>query len=216
MEGNRAAENQMEESGYLATMTRSSRTMTLREREDEVTGSIRVMRNSKKVTSLSNPTGGDSYRPLHNDFYLKSGSGIIHHVNESLGSDSFSGSQSKTWICGMRFMQTTNLERQFNIKVAQMRSGYITHELAGEWLRGIEKYCGLRFFSSPNIVQAFAVARCSGLYAMVFNDDLIPLEQIESMCRDPVLTVYLHRLVLQQVARGFSLSRRSAGLALFF
>ncbi|KAJ7036951.1 hypothetical protein C8F04DRAFT_1093910 [Mycena alexandri] len=58
-----------------------------------------------------------------------------------------------------------------------------------EWRRDVSKYSNVRH---PNFLQVYGVSGCSSLYATVFHDDLIPLQEIYSLCRRSILaTAYL-------------------------
>ncbi|KAJ6452818.1 hypothetical protein C8R45DRAFT_638684 [Mycena sanguinolenta] len=59
-----------------------------------------------------------------------------------------------------------------------------------EWRQEIAKYMSLRH---PNIVQICGAASSGGIHAMLFNDDLIPLQEILDRHRgSPFSTVYIY------------------------
>ncbi|KAJ7723923.1 hypothetical protein B0H16DRAFT_331112 [Mycena metata] len=58
-----------------------------------------------------------------------------------------------------------------------------------EWRRDVSKYSNVRH---PKFLQVYGVSGSSSLYATVFHDDLIPLQEIYSLCRRSILaTAYL-------------------------
>ncbi|KAJ7079674.1 hypothetical protein C8R44DRAFT_895630 [Mycena epipterygia] len=58
------------------------------------------------------------------------------------------------------------------------------------WKHEIAKYSGLRH---PNIVQLYGTVSSGGLYAAIFHDDLVPVEQFMDEYRHSVIsTVYLY------------------------
>ncbi|KAF7377091.1 hypothetical protein MSAN_00127700 [Mycena sanguinolenta] len=59
-----------------------------------------------------------------------------------------------------------------------------------EWRREIAIYMSMRH---PNILQLCSAASASGIHAMLFNDDLIPLRHfLDGFRNSPVLTVYIY------------------------
>ncbi|KAJ7711199.1 hypothetical protein B0H16DRAFT_636664 [Mycena metata] len=56
------------------------------------------------------------------------------------------------------------------------------------WQKDISMHSWLRH---PNFVQLYGVASTSHMYAAVFHDDLIPLEQFRDIhCNSPILSLY--------------------------
>ncbi|KAJ6462926.1 hypothetical protein C8R45DRAFT_1220423 [Mycena sanguinolenta] len=67
---------------------------------------------------------------------------------------------------------------------------YQGNDAEEEWRRDIAKYMSLRH---PNIVQICGAASSNGIHAAIFNDDLIPLQEILDRHRSsPTLTVYIY------------------------
>ncbi|KAJ6452814.1 hypothetical protein C8R45DRAFT_638667 [Mycena sanguinolenta] len=59
-----------------------------------------------------------------------------------------------------------------------------------EWREDFAEYMSMRH---PNIVQLCGAASAGGIYAMLFNDDLIPLRHfLDDYRNSPVLTVYIY------------------------
>ncbi|KAJ6554106.1 hypothetical protein B0H10DRAFT_1231828 [Mycena sp. CBHHK59/15] len=52
---------------------------------------------------------------------------------------------------------------------------YQGHNAEEDWRREIERYSGIRH---PNFVQLFGVVNTCRMYAAIFHDDLIPLDEI--------------------------------------
>ncbi|KAF7377032.1 hypothetical protein MSAN_00121300 [Mycena sanguinolenta] len=70
-----------------------------------------------------------------------------------------------------------------------------------EWRRKIAKYMALRH---PNIVQICGAASTGGIHAMLFNDDLIPVQEILDRHRDSHFsTVYIHACYNQDFTEAF-------------
>ncbi|KAF7377112.1 hypothetical protein MSAN_00130200 [Mycena sanguinolenta] len=85
---------------------------------------------------------------------------------------------------------------------------YQGNDAEEEWRKDIAKYMSLRQVSwtfslligllthatrHPNIIQICGAASSNGIHATLFNDDLIPLEEVLHRYRDsPVLTVYIY------------------------
>ncbi|KAF7330664.1 hypothetical protein MSAN_02451700 [Mycena sanguinolenta] len=85
---------------------------------------------------------------------------------------------------------------------------YQGNDAEEKWRNDIAKYMSLRQVSwtisllvdllthatrHPNIIQICAAASSNGIHATLFNDDLIPLEEVLHRHRDsPVLTVYIY------------------------
>ncbi|KAJ7218266.1 hypothetical protein B0H12DRAFT_329549 [Mycena haematopus] len=58
-----------------------------------------------------------------------------------------------------------------------------------EWRRDVNKYSGVRH---PKFLQVYGVTGSSSLYATVFHDDLVSLQEIYWLCRRSSLaTAYL-------------------------
>ncbi|KAF7374283.1 MFS general substrate transporter [Mycena sanguinolenta] len=66
---------------------------------------------------------------------------------------------------------------------------YQGHNAEEEWRRDVDKYSGVRH---PKFLQVYGVTGSSSLYATVFHDDLVSLQEIYWLCRRSSLaTAYL-------------------------
>ncbi|KAJ7095655.1 hypothetical protein C8R44DRAFT_718234 [Mycena epipterygia] len=76
--------------------------------------------------------------------------------------------------------------RQSDMTVAVYQGGNAEET----WQRELAKYSGLRH---PNILQLYGVVNSGGIYATIFHDDLVPVEQFVDEYRHSVIsTAYLY------------------------
>ncbi|KAJ6549630.1 hypothetical protein B0H10DRAFT_2128284 [Mycena sp. CBHHK59/15] len=58
-----------------------------------------------------------------------------------------------------------------------------------DWRRDLDQYSGIHH---PNFLQIYGAVQSSGLHAVVFYDDLVPLDEMyDSYHNSPILYVYL-------------------------
>ncbi|KAJ6549638.1 hypothetical protein B0H10DRAFT_2128352, partial [Mycena sp. CBHHK59/15] len=58
-----------------------------------------------------------------------------------------------------------------------------------DWRQDLDQYSGIRH---PNFLQIYGAVQSSGLHAVVFYDDLVPLDEMyDSYHNSPILYVYL-------------------------
>ncbi|KAJ7040718.1 hypothetical protein C8F04DRAFT_1081884, partial [Mycena alexandri] len=108
---------------------------------------------------------------LRNEIRLD-GSGVVHWQTAR--------------VCA-RLIYTACIEgKQSDMTVAVYRGGYAEKN----WNREIEKYSGIRH---PNLVQLYGTVNSGGLYAMIFHDELVPLDKyMEEYQNSVITTVYLY------------------------
>ncbi|KAJ6512553.1 hypothetical protein C8R45DRAFT_1152250 [Mycena sanguinolenta] len=86
------------------------------------------------------------------------------------------------------------IRRTYSARVKGRRSDmtvavYQGHNAEEEWRRDVDKYSGVRH---PKFLQVYGVTGSSSLYATVFHDDLVSLQEIYWLCRRSTLaTAYL-------------------------
>ncbi|KAF7377053.1 hypothetical protein MSAN_00123400 [Mycena sanguinolenta] len=91
--------------------------------------------------------------------------------------------------------QRAHVRRLYSAKVEGRKSTlmvamYQGHGAKEKWRQDIAKYMSMRH---PSIVQICGAASSNGIHATLFNDDLIPLEEVLDCYRDfPVWTVYIY------------------------
>ncbi|KAJ6549635.1 hypothetical protein B0H10DRAFT_2128321, partial [Mycena sp. CBHHK59/15] len=69
-----------------------------------------------------------------------------------------------------------------------------------DWQRDLNQYSGIRH---PNFLQIYGAVQSSGLHAVVFYDDLVPLsEMYESYRNSSILYVYLRACVIRDFNVG--------------
>ncbi|KAF7377025.1 hypothetical protein MSAN_00120600 [Mycena sanguinolenta] len=91
--------------------------------------------------------------------------------------------------------QRAHVRRLYSAKVEGRKSTltvamYQGHGAEEKWRQDIAKYMSMRH---PSIVQICGAASSNGIHATLFNDDLIPLEEVLDRYRDsPVWTAYIY------------------------
>ncbi|KAJ7104862.1 hypothetical protein C8R44DRAFT_807200 [Mycena epipterygia] len=94
-------------------------------------------------------------------------------------------------VCAARRMYTTRIEGKQSDMTVAIYEGEHAEE---NWKCELSKYSGFR---NPNFVQLYGTVNSGGLYATIFHDDLIPVQQFLEEYRNSVIaTAYLYiRLV---------------------
>ncbi|KAJ7899829.1 hypothetical protein B0H13DRAFT_2029329, partial [Mycena leptocephala] len=104
--------------------------------------------------------------------------------------------------CSVTRLLIAPLRRTYSARVSGRKSDMTVAVYQGqnaeeEWRRDVNKYSGVRH---PKFLQVYGVSGSRSLYATVFHDDLIPLQEIYSLCqRSSLATAYLHALFGQEL-----------------